>query len=219
MIQHDAVIDHGNSGGPLVTEDGRVVGVNYAGDMDANQFFSISAAGALPIVEQLLQKQDVDAIGINGEAFVNDDGWISSGIWVASVASGSPADDVGMKPGDILLVPGRAAPGRGWHHGHLLRNPAQPRTGRQAGRWKCCARMPRWSMKANSMVARWQRAIRWPTTGRYRRPATTRADGEYTDYTTIGDEANTFSLEVPVEWKDVAETGMGKGRRAGRDSR
>ena len=103
VIQHDAIIDHGNSGGPLVTADGQIVGVNYAGDRDANQFYAIGRDGALAVIEQLLAGNDVDAIGVNGSAVMNDDGSLF-GIWVASVASGSPADGVGLKPGDIITA-------------------------------------------------------------------------------------------------------------------
>ena len=103
VIQHDAIIDHGNSGGPLVTTDGQVVGVNYAGDRDANQFYAIGRDGALEVIEQLLQGKDVDSIGVNGSAVMNDDGSLY-GIWVASVASGSPADSVGLKPGDLITA-------------------------------------------------------------------------------------------------------------------
>ncbi|MFO7631021.1 MAG: trypsin-like peptidase domain-containing protein, partial [Caldilinea sp.] len=102
VIQHDAVIDHGNSGGPLVTADGLVAGVNYAGDRDANQFYAIGRDNALEIVEQLLEGTDVDSIGVNGRAVVSDDGAFF-GIWVSSVATGSPADEAGLEPGDIIL--------------------------------------------------------------------------------------------------------------------
>lgn len=102
VIQHDAIIDHGNSGGPLVTADGAVVGVNYAGNRDANQFYAIGRDSALEVIEQLLQGVDVDSIGVNGRAVLSDDGALS-GIWVASVASGSPADTLGLQAGDIIV--------------------------------------------------------------------------------------------------------------------
>jgi serine protease Do len=101
VIQHDATINPGNSGGPLVNEDGQVVGVNYAGDDENNQYFAIAADIAIPIVEQLAAGNDLDSIGVNGEAFETDDG--VSGIWVYSVDSGSPADGVGVLPGDIIV--------------------------------------------------------------------------------------------------------------------
>jgi len=103
VLEHDATINPGNSGGPLVTEDGKVVGVNYAGSSDTNQYYSINAADARSIVEQLRAGTDMETIGINGEAVMNEDGSIT-GIWVASVESGSPADKVGIEPGDIITM-------------------------------------------------------------------------------------------------------------------
>ncbi len=100
VLEHDAQLNPGNSGGPLVTEDGRVVGVNYAGAFETNQMFAIRAEEALRILEQLQGGQNVTSIGVNGQAVITADG--TSGIWVASVKSGSPADEVGIKGGDII---------------------------------------------------------------------------------------------------------------------
>lgn len=102
VIEHDATINPGNSGGPLVNPEGQVVGVNYAGLSETNQYFAISAEDAIDVVEQLRAGTDVDSIGINGEAV--DDGQGNTGIWVASVKSGSPADKAGVKPGDIITM-------------------------------------------------------------------------------------------------------------------
>ncbi len=51
-------------------------------------------------MEQLRNGQDVDSIGINGQAI--NDGDSLSGIWVSSVESGSPADRAGIESGDIV---------------------------------------------------------------------------------------------------------------------
>jgi hypothetical protein len=101
VLEHDATINPGNSGGPLVTKDGKVVAVNYATAQTTNQYFAIARAEALKIIDQLRAGQDVDSIGVNGEAV--SDGAGLSGIWVASVKSGSPADRAGVKGGDIIL--------------------------------------------------------------------------------------------------------------------
>ncbi|MCS6826152.1 MAG: trypsin-like peptidase domain-containing protein, partial [Caldilinea sp.] len=102
VIEHDANINPGNSGGPLVTTDGQVVGVNYSYSRATEQYHAIGRDGALEVIEELLEGKDVDSIGVNGQAFVTEDGKLS-GIWVSSVASGSPADQVGILPGDIIL--------------------------------------------------------------------------------------------------------------------
>jgi serine protease Do len=100
VLEHDARIRGGNSGGPLLDTDGRIVGVNYAGIDESDQNYAISAADAKPIIEQLASGENVESIGVNGQA-VND-GEGLSGIWVASVDSGSPADTAGIEAGDII---------------------------------------------------------------------------------------------------------------------
>ncbi len=99
VIETDALINPGNSGGPLVTKDGRVLGVNYAGNQ-ANQAFAIGYVEAQRVLAKLLAGEDVTSIGLNGEAVQYDNG--ASGIFVASVASGSPADTIGIRGGDVI---------------------------------------------------------------------------------------------------------------------
>ncbi len=99
---HDARIRSGNSGGPLITPDGKVVGVNYAGENVEDTNLAIPVELARPVVDQLRQGQPYRWLGLNGEAIITEDGSFS-GIWVASVESGSPADRVGIKPADIIL--------------------------------------------------------------------------------------------------------------------
>ena len=101
----DAVLEHtadtlgGNSGGPLLTTDGRVVGINYASNQ-IGQSFAISSELAIPIVDRLIGGEWVDSIGVNGEAIVVDE--TTYGVWVYSVDAGSAADLVGIQPGDLL---------------------------------------------------------------------------------------------------------------------
>lgn len=98
VIEHDATINPGNSGGPLVDSDGNVVGVNYRG-RTTNQFFAIGRDLAVKMIDQLRQGNNVETIGINGEAFATQD---FSGVWVYSVEPGSPADEAGVTGGDIV---------------------------------------------------------------------------------------------------------------------
>ncbi len=102
VIEYDANTNPGNSGGAVVDENGRVIAVHYAGRSDTRQAFGISSDVAQDVVQQLRQQQDVHSIGVNGSA-VND-GEGLSGIWVSSVESGSPADQAGIKGGDIITM-------------------------------------------------------------------------------------------------------------------
>ncbi len=99
VIEHSADTLPGNSGGPIVTADGRVVAVNFAGN-DLGQSFGIGGDVARPVVDQLAAGHDVNSIGINGEALFDA---AMTGIWVASVQSGSPADVAGVRAGDVVV--------------------------------------------------------------------------------------------------------------------
>lgn len=103
QIEHDATINPGNSGGPLVDDDGMIIGINYASMTSANnQYYAIAKEEADPIIQSLKESKDVTSIGVNGTAVASEDSTIS-GIWVNSIASGSPADKSGLKGGDIIL--------------------------------------------------------------------------------------------------------------------
>jgi serine protease Do len=103
-IEHDANIQPGNSGGPLVTTEGQVAAINYATGSETNtsQFFAIRNDLARPVVERLIDG-DFEALGINGQAVVDEEAGIS-GIWVAGVAPGSPASETKILPGDIVTT-------------------------------------------------------------------------------------------------------------------
>jgi serine protease Do len=101
VIEHDARIRGGNSGGPLVDPDGRVVGVNYAGNDLHDTNLAIHRDEAREVVEQLAAGESVLSLGINAQALLSEDG-TGLGIWVASVAAGSAADKAGVEPGDLL---------------------------------------------------------------------------------------------------------------------
>ncbi len=101
VMAHDATSNPGNSGGPLVNQEGKVLGVNFASRASANQYFAIPASTAKSVVADLEQGKNFESLGVNGTIVASDDGSIS-GVWVSSVASGSPADKTGLKPGDII---------------------------------------------------------------------------------------------------------------------
>jgi serine protease Do len=100
VIEHDATINPGNSGGPLLSAEGNVVGINYSG-RETDQYFAIGRDLAIDVVSKLEEGQNFEWVGINGEAFTNED---FSGIWVYSVESGSPADGAGIEGGDIITM-------------------------------------------------------------------------------------------------------------------
>jgi S1-C subfamily serine protease len=98
VLEHDAVIRPGSSGGPLVSEDGAVVGVNYAA-AEGGPFFAIGRDEALAIIDTLRSGVNVTSVGLNGQALTDGE---FSGIWVYSVEPGSPADKTGVRPGDFI---------------------------------------------------------------------------------------------------------------------
>jgi serine protease Do len=100
VVRHTAELHPGNSGGPLVNRFGEVVAVNYGVNEETAASYSIPNTIAAPLAQQLAEGADVDSLGINGLAFAEDEAWY--GIWVVAVKSGSPADQAGLQPGDVI---------------------------------------------------------------------------------------------------------------------
>ena len=110
LIQTDAAISSGNSGGPLVNLKGEVVGINTAvarGDSESaatNIGFSISVDEVLIVIEQLrAQANGVERReGFLGVGLTSrEDG--GQGAIITDVRTGSPADDAGILVKDIVL--------------------------------------------------------------------------------------------------------------------
>ena len=106
LLQHDAEIWHGNSGGPLLNLKGEVIGVNAAGvssdqmgTAPADISFAIDGNAARDIVVQLLEDGTVDRpfLGIQGTA-------LPVGHEVAEVVADSPAAEAGISAGDVILA-------------------------------------------------------------------------------------------------------------------
>lgn len=101
LIQTDAAINHGNSGGALVDSAGRLIGINSAGIPNAqNVGFAISVATIGPILDDLEagRKVTVAPIGYIGVSL----GQTPEGIAVQQVEAGTPADSAGIREGDII---------------------------------------------------------------------------------------------------------------------
>lgn len=102
VIEHDARIRGGNSGGPLVDEDGHVVGVNYAGEDTFDYSFAIHRDQVQGVLDKLIAGEPVLSLGVNAKALPLSDAGESQGIWVESLKAGGPADLAGLEPGDII---------------------------------------------------------------------------------------------------------------------
>ena len=113
IIQTDAALNPGNSGGPLVDTRSRVVGVNTAIIPNAQGIcFAIPAATARRVAGALIRDGRIRRaqLGIGGAATPLGRGLATSlgvplaGIRVVEVTTGSPADLGGLKQGDVLVA-------------------------------------------------------------------------------------------------------------------
>ena len=113
IVQTDAALNPGNSGGPLVSTRGDVVGINTAMIAGAQGLCFAVASNTARFVAARLMRDGVirrSYIGVAGQnvgvpralARANQLA-VSSGVLVSSVENGSPADDGGLKEGDVIL--------------------------------------------------------------------------------------------------------------------
>ncbi len=110
-LQTDAAINPGNSGGPLVTADGRVVGISSRAYLGANNLgFAIPSATARVVLARLLKDGDIvrSYVGIVPGALQDLENFyalaLNTGMLVNSVDPGSPAAKAGLRAGDIVLA-------------------------------------------------------------------------------------------------------------------
>ena len=110
IIQTDAAINAGNSGGPLVNMAGQVVGINVAIASNAENIgFAISTDTAIPVVQSLINEGKVIRpwLGVSVAAVTPAVQQyyhlsVGAGALITSVSSGSPADEAGLKAGDVV---------------------------------------------------------------------------------------------------------------------
>lgn len=117
LIQTDAAINSGNSGGPLLNLKGQVIGINTAVASDAQGIgFSIPIGATKGMLEHLIETGKVERaylgvqyVSINAQVKEEYDLPVSQGDYVTadsgkSVQSGGPADKAGIEDKDIIVA-------------------------------------------------------------------------------------------------------------------
>jgi serine protease Do len=114
LIQTDAAINPGNSGGPLVNAAGEVVGMNTAIIQNSNNIgFSIAIDTIKPLIAELKANQGeapkprtflgVTTMTVDSQMKAAYDLVVSVGAIVVDTQAGSPAENAGLVPGDIVV--------------------------------------------------------------------------------------------------------------------
>lgn len=111
LIQTDAAINPGNSGGALVNSKGEVIGINTVkiGATEVEGLgFAIPTDAAITIIDELMSKGQIERplIGISGidlDSTTAKRNNLQEGIYIAQVASNSPASQAGLQKGDIII--------------------------------------------------------------------------------------------------------------------
>ncbi|WP_051062814.1 S1C family serine protease [Ilumatobacter nonamiensis] len=210
-FEHDAAAQPGNSGGPVIGADGRVAGIHYASATQTNQsqFLAIASDIAQPIVDELTAGNDVDSVGINGQVVVSEDG-TTAGLWVSGVRSGSPADDVGIRPGDIVTrVEGVTIGLDGTMKDYcdvLRSHAADDELAVEVLRYDT-SEVLEGEFNGDELTQSFSFA------DEYAGDDATPTGADYDDYMSIEDDSGTITVSVPTAWNDVsgASTDLGDG--------
>ncbi len=118
LIQTDAAINHGNSGGPLVNLAGQVVGLNtlvirsgtsMTGDQAEGLGFAVASSTVKFVSDQLIAQGYVTRpflgiswAAVNPEIATANDLGAPWGVYITDVTTGTPAQQAGLQQGDII---------------------------------------------------------------------------------------------------------------------
>jgi S1-C subfamily serine protease len=103
-IQHDAAIAPGNSGGPLVDLNGKIVGVNTRGMISGGDLaFAIPGPDVAKLVEQMIAKGKVDRIALGFRLRSLKGTNYQEGVLINAVERKSQAEKAGLFAGDRIL--------------------------------------------------------------------------------------------------------------------
>ncbi len=125
LIQTDAAINNGNSGGPLVNLAGEVIGINTlvvrssgSGTVAEGLGFAIPSNTAATVAGQIIQTGSVSRpnLGIRGQSITpyvarRYNLPVEWGVYITAVQSGGPAARAGLQEGDIITRIGEVALG------------------------------------------------------------------------------------------------------------
>jgi S1-C subfamily serine protease len=112
VVQTDAAINHGNSGGPLVDMQGRVVGINSAGSEGAENIgFAIAIDSAKAAIEQAISEP------LRATAYL---GVSTRDALVLATLSNGPAAEAGIREGDVIVEVAGEAVGSATDLGEVL---------------------------------------------------------------------------------------------------
>lgn len=94
-FEHTAIINPGSSGGPIFTNDFKILGVSYAGN-SLSQYFAIKSQLVDSEIKLLKDTKESIGVGINFQLIEG------TGLYLYSTDSGKVFDDIGIKGGDII---------------------------------------------------------------------------------------------------------------------
>ncbi len=119
LIQTDAAINHGNSGGPLCNTAAQIIGINTAiirgssmtGDVAEGIGFAIPSDTVRTVASQLMRAGrvvrpylGVTSVAVTPQVASYYDLQVKDGILITGVTRGTPAEKAGLKAGDVIIM-------------------------------------------------------------------------------------------------------------------